>query len=581
MPKGNYRIEPLRERKLRAQVRDLEERLAALSADPSAKREIAHLKGVIASLEETVARLESEAIDQHARYTRLKERLGEAQSRSREAQAAQKAAEHAAKDARKAIGALQKRVDDAAAGRLRLLEENRAQAARIGELEAELARKQALIEHLNARLSRGPENSSVPPSADPNRKRIPNSRTRSGRKPGGQLGHRGHGRKSRFPDAEVILEPENTCCPRCGCETCATGATRTHTVTDIELITKTTAYISSERACPHCGKTSWDAFPKGVENEANYGPGVKSAIAYLVGACNVSGANARDFLKQMSAGEVDVSSGSVANFMAQFSRLSEGDRQAIFDAVATSPVIGSDATFTRAEGASSYVYVFHAGDAAVFSANRTKGHAAIKGSPLEAAPDATLVHDHDTSYYSYGARHGECNVHILRYLKGVAENEPGQFWAQEMTGLLCRANDAAKAARKSGTKVDAAYIADVERAYKEILEGAIEGYAHSGAMRSKYPPEGVRLARRMRKYAKNHLLFLHDTSVPFDNNKSERLLRQAKKKVKQSGGFRSTENGEQPYCDFLTVVETAKMREIPPMQAVRSVFEGEGGLFEQ
>ncbi|MBQ9068320.1 MAG: transposase, partial [Eggerthellaceae bacterium] len=398
MPKGNYRIEPLRERKLRAQVRDLEERLAALSVDPSAKREIAHLEGVVASLEDTVARLESEAIDQHVRYARLKERHSEAQSRSRDAQAAQKAAEHAAKDAQRAINVLQKRADDAAAGRLRLLEENRAQAARIGELEAELARKQAFIEHLNARLSRGPENSSIPPSAEPNRKRIPNSRTRSGRRPGGQLGHRGHRRKGRFPDAEVILEPENTCCPRCGCETCATGATRTHTVTDIELITKTTAYISSERACPHCGKTSWDAFPKGVENEANYGPGVKSAIAYLVGACNVSGTNARDFLKQMSAGEVDVSAGSVANFMAQFSRLSEGDRRAVFDAVATSPVIGSDATFTRAEGASSYVYVFHAGDAAVFSANRTKGHAAIKGSPLEAAPDATLVHDHDTSY---------------------------------------------------------------------------------------------------------------------------------------------------------------------------------------
>ena len=576
MPEGNYRIEPLRERKLRAQVRDLEERLAALSADPSAKREIAHLEGAIASLEETVARLESEAIDQRVRYTRLKERLGEAQSRSREAQAAQKAAEHAAKDARKTIGALRKRVDDAAAGRLRLLEENRAQAARIGELEAELARKQALIEHLNARLSRGPENSSVPPSAEPNRKRIPNSRARSGRKPGGQPGHRGHARKPRFPDAEVAIEPEDASCPRCGCETHATGATRTHTVTDIEVATKTIAYVSSERACPHCGKTSW-----GAENEANYGPGVKAAIAYLVGACNVSGANARDFLKQVSAGEVDVSAGSVANFMAQFSRLSEGDRRAIFDAVATSPVIGSDATFTRAEGKTSYVYVFHADDAAVFSANRTKGHAAIKGSPLEAAPDATLVHDHDTSYYSYGAAHAECNVHILRYLKGVAENEPGQFWAQEMTELLCHANDAAKAARRSGAQVDAAYIADVEHRYKEILDGAVEGYAHSGAMRSKYPPEGVRLARRMRKHAKNHLLFLHDTSVPFDNNKSERLLRQAKKKVKQSGGFRSTENGQQPYCDFLTVVESAKMRGIPPMQAVRSVFEGEGGLLEQ
>lgn len=121
----------------------------------------------------------------------------------------------------------------------------------------------------------------------------------------------------------------------------------------------------------------------------------------------------------------------------------------------------------------------------------------------------------------------------------------------------------------------------IEHSYKEILDGAIEGYARSGAVLGKHPPEGVRLARRMRKHAENHLPFLRDLSVPFDNNKSERLLRQAKKKLKQSGGWRSTENGEQPYCDFLTIVESAKMRDIPPMQAVRSVFEGEGGLFEK
>ena len=101
----------------------------------------------------------------------------------------------------------------------------------------------------------------------------------------------------------------------------------------------------------------------------------------------------------------------------------------------------------------------------------------------------------------------------------------------------------------------------------------------SGAASWKYPPEGVKLARRMLKHAKKHLLFLSDLSVPFENNGSERLLRQAKKKVKQSGGFRSTPNGEQPYCDFLTIVETAKMRGIEPYRAVHATFAGEGGLF--
>ena len=36
------------------------------------------------------------------------------------------------------------------------------------------------------------------------------------------------------------------------------------------------------------------------------------------------------------------------------------------------------------------------------------------------------------------------------------------------------------------------------------------------------------LLKRMEKYRENHLLFLHDFTVPFDNNMSERDLRKAK-----------------------------------------------------
>ena len=62
--------------------------------------------------------------------------------------------------------------------------------------------------------------------------------------------------------------------------------------------------------------------------------------------------------------------------------------------------------------------------------------------------------------------------------------------------------------------------AKFEAAYKAILESALDGYMSSGATSWKYPPEGIALARRMLKYAGNHLLFLRDLSVPFENNGS-------------------------------------------------------------
>ena len=580
MPKPDYRIPSRRERELFNQVRDLQARLGALEKDPSAELEISHLETALGERDAAIESLESELESERARTARLRGELEGSRAKRKGLEAQIRQLKRDVDNERARRKSAQSNCERMSGSHGRLLEENRALKARNSELEEEIARKDALIEHLNARLSRGPENSSLPPSSEPNRKRIPNSRVKSGRKPGGQPRHPGHGRHMPEPDVEVLLDPEGECCPRCGCGMAPTGNVREHSVTDIEVRTRTAAYISSERRCPCCGRTAWDPFPKGAENEANYGPGVKSAIAYLVGACNVSGDNARGFLKAVTGGEVDVSSGSVPNFMRQFSKLGEGDLRAAFDAVATAPVIGSDATFTRSGGRQSYVYVFHGGDAAVYRASDTKGHAGVKGSPLEDAPDATVVSDHDTTYHGYGKRHAECNAHILRYLKGVTQNEPGQAWAEDVADLLKLANEAAKRARAAGMgAVDPEIAAKFESCYREILESAIEGYEASGATGWKYVPDGVKLARRMLKHAKKHLLFLSDLSVPFENNRSERLLRQAKKKTKQSGGFRSTPNGEQPYCDFLTIVETAKMRGIRPYEAVHATFAGEGGLF--
>ena len=315
MPRPDYRIPSRSERELFKQVRDLQERLGALSKDPSAELEIRRLEGAVAERDAAIAALESELESERARTARLRGELRSSRSKREalESQVRQLRCELGNERAR--TGAAQSRCERMAASHGLLLEESRSLKERSADLEAEVARKDALVERLSARLSRGPGNSSLPPSSEPNRKRIPNSRARTGRKPGGQPGHRGHRRRMPDPDAVVMLEPESARCPRCGCGMARTGDVREHSVTDVEVRTRTTAYVSGERRCPACGETAWDPFPKGAENEANYGPGVKSWIAYLVGACNVSGANARGFPNAATGGEVDVSAGSVPNFM--------------------------------------------------------------------------------------------------------------------------------------------------------------------------------------------------------------------------------------------------------------------------
>lgn len=46
------------------------------------------------------------------------------------------------------------------------------------------------------------------------------------------------------------------------------------------------------------------------------------------------------------------------------------------------------------------------------------------------------MHDHDVTFYNYGADHQECLAHVLRYLKDSIENEPDRIWNKEMRSLL-------------------------------------------------------------------------------------------------------------------------------------------------
>ncbi len=76
----------------------------------------------------------------------------------------------------------------------------------------------------------------------------------------------------------------------------------------------------------------------------------------------------------------------------------------------------------------------------------------------------------------------------------------------------------------------------------------------------------------------NHLLFLHDFEVPFDDNMSERDLRKAKNRQKMAGGFRK-ESGQEMYCNILTVIETLKRRIMQILENIKKLFMGTPAIF--
>lgn len=75
------------------------------------------------------------------------------------------------------------------------------------ETAAKLEEEQGKNLKLQAQANRDYENSSIPSSKAVRQKKITNSREKTGRRPGGQPGHKGHCRKKQEPTQPAVLLP--------------------------------------------------------------------------------------------------------------------------------------------------------------------------------------------------------------------------------------------------------------------------------------------------------------------------------------------------------------------------------------
>ena len=100
---------------------------------------------------------------------------------------------------------MEKRALRAEAQRDEALDKVTHQRHRIYEVETELEQEKGKNLKLRAQLNHDHENSSLTSAQTIRRKKICNSREKTGRKPGGQPGHKGHCRKRQVPTGETVL----------------------------------------------------------------------------------------------------------------------------------------------------------------------------------------------------------------------------------------------------------------------------------------------------------------------------------------------------------------------------------------
>ena len=513
---------------LQYRLKEAQEELAAFqSGEKYIRMEKQHLTQVRA-LERRIAKLEAAVAKEHSHAITIRNQWFEIFEQL------QKECDRMVAEAVKKADMMEKRAIRAERQRDTALEKVTFQRRELYKVKTELDDEKQKVQKLTAQINRNYENSSIPSSKSIARKKISNSREKTGRKPGGQPGHRGHCRKKLTPTREIYLPaPEEVLHDP---DFKKTSKTITKQKIDISVEVHVTGYHADVHYNSKTGERIHAPFPQGVIDDVNYGGNLRAFLFLLNNGCCTSIDKSRRFLSDLTDGKINISKGMINNLCQSFAEKTESQRKELFRDMLLSPVMHTDCTNARVNGESSYVFVCAVQDGGVlYFARDKKGHDGIKGTVVEDY-QGTLVHDHDVTFYKYGTGHQECLAHVLRYLKDSMDKEKDRTWNRQMHSLIQEMIHYRNGLSES-EEPDPQTVSEFEERYKTILSIAGDEYDYEPP--GKYYRDGYNLYKRMKKYKKDHLLFLHNKNVPATNNEAERLLRKYKRKQAQAVSFRS------------------------------------------
>lgn len=452
---------------------------------------------------------------------------------------------------RKEIARLEQRVLEVERQRDDALDRLRDKNHELYEAKSALYEAEQKIAGLTARINKDYTNSSKSSSQSPGHKTIPNGREKSGKKPGGQKGHIHHERK-RLEPTEVISIPAPSIY-KDDPNFKETGNTVRKQLVKLHVGVEVVEYTTPEFRNQTTGQRVHAAFPEGLKDEVTYDGTVK-AFAYLLNnECYVSIGKTQNFIKEVTGGSLDLSTGLICSLSRQFSEQTKEERDEIFLKLFSAPVMHADLTFGRMNGSQTAVMICAAGDTVLYQGRPKKGDEGVAGSPLEFY-DGILVSDHEAALIKHGSQNQECMAHIKRYIINSIENEKDLTWNTMMKEWIKDAvtywNDIHDGGKEAPEKA-----AGSDRRYDEIMAAAKSEYEDEPP--SEYFKEGYNLYKRMAEEKERYTLFLHDPSVEPDNNLAERCARKFKRKAAQVMCFRS-QDGVDWFCDGLSIIQSIK-----------------------
>ena len=430
-----------------------------------------------------------------------------------------------------------------------------------------------------AAMERNSRTSSKPPSSDKgnfsNPPKPKSQRTKSGKKPGGQKGHRGATlRKSDAPDhiVEHRLD-ERAVCPKCGAvlkgASCSAPleaqACECRQVFELPAIKiEITEHRAEKLICERCGEVVAAGFPEGVNAPVQYGPGVRGAALYLGDYQFIPYQRLAETFAELFG--CPISQGTLANFIKRGGEDASVAMVPVREALVEATVAHGDETGCTLHGRRHWLHVFSTASLTCYHIDAKRGGEAMERMGLLAKFRGNLLHDFLSAYYRFeNCSHFLCNAHLIRELTYLHE-QMDQPWAADMIGLLLEAKELRdrQTSLPPGSRrvIGPKTLGRIRARYDEIL---LEGEAINP---EPPPPPKPRRGRKKRSKPLNLLIrlderyeeimgFFENEDVPFDNNQAERDLRMMKIREKISGTFRS-ETHARAFCDIRSVISSIR-----------------------
>ena len=415
-----------------------------------------------------------------------------------------------------------------------------------------------------ASLSQNSSNSSKPPSSDgPDKNRYPKKRRPSGRKQGGQKGHKGK-KRAILPAEEMdhIHHLYPTGCEKCGSLLLARSDSKIiqrHQVTELPVIKPImTEYRCHGTRCS-CGHFNTAQLPEEV-TRSNFGPRVHAAASYLAAEHNVT---RRGMVEIMDAFfNIDMSLGVTWNMVERVSDACQPVHESLKKYSTKALYLNADETGWNNNGQRRWLWTFVADICVVFVIAASRGSKVIK-TTLGESYNGILCSDDFSAYSAYhknGIRQ-LCWAHLIRKLKGLKDSRSSPDAYRFSTNML----------KETGRLFSYWHaFLETENVTREelwlataLIRGRMKRLCNH-YVASEDASVRTRAKRFLKIWEYLFVFLLHDGVEP-TNNVAERALRPAVQWRKICFGSKS-EKGERFTERILTITRTCRMQGRNPFE---------------